>query len=679
MADRLACYNGRCTPVSKIPDAETGKYSYTACDGKAEGDECGAPERPDEPITKIYCCKICVNGVVKKVQSAKPCVAPAVPCTSPDPDCSAGGGEEDREGEILICAQNTCQMKKKSLFDMNNPDVQKRIASCSGKAVGAECKPFVGPPEEDRLACYNGKCTPKSKIPSDAPGKYSYTACDGKAEGDDCGGRQPCSPSNPCPEGQKCVDGKCVVTKIYCCKKCENNKVKKIESPNPCVAPYVSCDAKLDCDGDDNGENPCPEGGYRAPTVDGKMISPCDEGYFQKNNAAGEPWCCMETPPPPPEGCTGGHKLPHGSSSCEEGFELRVIDDVNWCCPVGENGKEKCSGGYKKPEGEPCMSGFHTEAFEGEPWCCPDKEEEEGEEFEWSDELKELLEMLRGRFKSLLGYESPDVLGKFRDLLDRITGGAKGLLGYESPDVMGKLGPVLDPLMKRMQYLYDYPRGLTPEERQEVINYAMKGMKRGERGQLQTSRDRLARMGLLGSKFELREAGRIGRETREGEADVRSRLAIDELDRRFQELMETTGMAAQLGQIPIGLEKWDAERIFKEMISSRALGTQMAQVPMEAEKWDAETIFNEMMGTTGAAQSMMGTFMGAETMPETLSAARRQEGYGSLDMLLRYLATMMGGQQSFLGPYMQAIMGQKTRSGSEGISNWLPYLMMMFQ
>lgn len=485
-------------------------------------------------------------------------------------------------------------------------------------------KPETPPPEEE-LVCYNNKCIKKSALPPGSEGKYSITACKGKSPGDDCSVGVPCQSDADCPEGQRCENGKCTgtVTKLYCCKRCENGAVKKIESAKPCVAPYVPCDEKLECNGNGDGENPCSEGGYRAQTVDGKMISPCKEGHFPKKNDAGEWWCCVETAPPPPEGCEGGHKMPHGTSNCEEGYKLKVIDGVNWCCPEAGNGEDKCAGGYKKPEGEPCPVDFDTKAFEGVAWCCP-KGEFEGEEFEWSKELQELLAMLRDRFK--------------------------GILGYESPDVMGRLGPVLDPMMKRMQYLYDYPRGLRPEERQDVINYAMKGMQRGERGQLQSMRDRLARMGLGGSKFELREAGRIGRETREGEADIRSQLAIDELDKRFKEIMGTTGMAAQLGQVPIELEKWDAERMF-----------------------------NELLGTTGAAQGLMGTFMGAETMPETLSAARRQEGYGILDMLIRYLATMMGGQQSFLGPYMQAIAGQRTRSGSEGISNWLPYLMMMFQ
>lgn len=514
---------------------------------------------------------------------------------------------------ILICAQNTCQMRKKSILDMNDPDVQKRIASCSGKAVGAECKPFI---KEDRLACYQGRCVPYTQIPDWETGKYSYTACDGKARGDACG-REPCGPDNPCPEGQKCVDGKCEVTKIYCCKKCEDKKVKKIQSASPCVPPYVRCDQKLECNGNGNGdgENPCPEGGYRNPTVDGRVLAPCDSGYFEKTNAAGEHWCCMETEIELPE-CEGGHKLPHGGSSCEEGFKLKVIDGVNWCCPEDGNGGEACSGGYKKPEGEPCMSGFHTEAFEEVPWCCPDKEEEEGEEFKWSPELQALLDRLGIRAEDLLGYKSPDVLGKLEPLTSRIK--------------------------DRINYLLDYPRGMTDAERQTLINYYTKGIQRGERGELQSSVDRLARMGLLGSGFELREAGRIGRETKESEAEMRSRLAIDEMDRRFEELMGTTAMAGQLTEIPIGLEKWDAERVFKEM-----------------------------MGTTGMGADIVSRLMGAEQIPEVLSGARRAEGQASMDSLLRYFASMMGGQASAFGPYLQAIMAQ----GQEGSSaNWLPWI-----
>jgi hypothetical protein len=65
------------------------------------------------------------------------------------------------------------------------------------------------------------------------------------------------------------------------------------------------------------------------------------------------------------------------------------------------------------------------------------------------------------------------------------------------------------------------------------------------------------------------------------------------------------------------------------------------------------------MGTTGMAQSLLGTGMGAEQIAEALSGARRGEGAGVLAMLLQYLSTM-GGQSNL---YWQAILNRLLQQG----------------
>lgn len=202
----------------------------------------------------------------------------------------------------------------------------------------------------------------------------------------------------------------------------------------------------------------------------------------------------------------------------------------------------------------------------GGVWCCPSTdtidEVDTGGEFQWS--------------------------GDFQDLLARI--------------------------MERANQMLDYPRGLTPQERQAVINYAIEGVKAGVPGEKQTTRDELARIGMAGSGFQATEMSRIDRETREKTGDVRRQLAIDELDRRF----------------------------------------------------------SEIMGTTGMAQSLTNTLMQSEQIPEILSGARRAEGQAAINSFLAY----WGNQQGQGSGYNEAIMNRLMRDQGQGgmDMSWLYYL-----
>jgi len=227
------------------------------------------------------------------------------------------------------------------------------------------------------------------------------------------------------------------------------------------------------------------------------------------------------------------------------------------------------SGAYEGKGMDLVCKKFHARTVdsEGNAWCCPSDGDEDGdgigEEFTWSEDLKGLLARI----------------------------------------------------MERANELLDYPRGLTPQERQAVINYAIEGVKAGEAGRKQTTKDELARIGMLGSGVQVSEMARIERETGQRAGDVRRELAIDDLNRRFSELM----------------------------------------------------------GTTGMVQGLTGTLMTGEQIPEILSGARRAEGQAAINSFLQYLGISAGSQQA---GYWEAIMAQWMRGqdGDGGDMSWLYYL-----
>jgi len=119
-------------------------------------------------------------------------------------------------------------------------------------------------------------------------------------------------------------------------------------------------------------------------------------------------------------------------------------------------------------------------------------------------------------------------------------------------------------LLARLDELLGRERGLTDAERQAIINFATQGIQRQERGQLQSVQDRLASMGILGEQFYSPEEERIQRGTQERISGVQQGLAIDEMTRRFNELMGTTGMSNEIMRLlmsmPLAAEGVNAGR-----------------------------------------------------------------------------------------------------------------------
>ena len=344
----------------------------------------------------------------------------------------------------------------------------------------------------------------------------------------------------------------------------ENNRC---ESDSDCPEGKV-CKNGQCVDKGGGGGSPCSGDGYKGKNVkgtDGKwhLLTPCKTGYKPVKDSEGVWWCCKVTEPPGKE-CETNDDCPEGKV-CKNG---RCVDP----------GSEGCEGGYVMESGTSrCREGFKPRKINGVMWCCPegnnDNDDDDdggngeiGGEFQWSERLQDLLSMLGDRIK----------------------------------------------------YLFEYPRGLTPEERQAIINYAVEGVKRSTRPQLQSKRDQLARMGLLGSGFEASELDKIRRGANEMIANVKRQVAIDELDRRFRELM----------------------------------------------------------GTTGMAQGLLGTMMESERLPEILSAGRRAESQGAFNALLNYLGSASSMAGSMMPSYLNAILNQAQNypSSTSGFGAWLPWL-----
>jgi len=217
----------------------------------------------------------------------------------------------------------------------------------------------------------------------------------------------------------------------------------------------------------------------------------------------------------------------------------------------------------------------------------------------WSSRAKEFWPQIETLFKEATGqYFGEEGLGEFK--------WSEGTM------------PLISGLQERMGTLLEQPRGLTPEERQMVTTYTLAGPKRAEGARMESKRKTLSRMGLLGTGAELEEMEKIERGTAEQEAGIRTGLGIDELDRRFKELMETTGMSSAL-----------LSRLFE-----------------------------------------------AEQIPEMLTAGRRGEQRDFLSQLMGFFGMTQGAGMQTLGPLLQGIFGQMGQGGG-GIMEYLPLLLML--
>lgn len=316
--------------------------------------------------------------------------------------------------------------------------------------------------------------------------------------------------------------------------------------------------------------------------------------------------CPPPPPPPPPPGETDEEKkqreLQECIARCRQSFpphlkDPEMADALRNCIracrgrsPIGEEDEDKetpagcppeskkakaytgkgncpCGSRFKVPTKDfPCPPGYRMVIGTKGPSCrCEDwckeqlaagkvsaactgggkGEEEEGEEFEWSPEIQALLQRILDRANMLL----------------------------------------------------DQPLGLSEEERQAIYNRIFEKIKGAERPAIQSEEDRISRMGLLGSPFAERSIAGIRRGTGQMLAATERDIEIEEAQRRFEQLM----------------------------------------------------------GTTGMAQSLLGTGLGAEGMVESLSAGRRGESRDWMQMLLNYFAMIYGGQDN---TYWQAILNR---------------------
>lgn len=177
--------------------------------------------------------------------------------------------------------------------------------------------------------------------------------------------------------------------------------------------------------------------------------------------------------------------------------------------------------------------------------------------------------------------------------------GGKGGEFEWSPEVQALLQRILD----RANMLLDQPLGLSDEERQAIYNRIYEKIKGTERPAIQSQMDVISRQGMLGTPYAERSITGIQRGTREMLGGAERDVELEEAQRRYDQLM----------------------------------------------------------GTTGMVQSLFGSGMGAEQMAEALSAGRRGEGQNWMQMLLNYFATIYGGQDN---SYWQAIMNRLLNPGT---------------
>lgn len=176
---------------------------------------------------------------------------------------------------------------------------------------------------------------------------------------------------------------------------------------------------------------------------------------------------------------------------------------------------------------------------------------------------------------------------------------------------------VIEMLQQRTGTALKYPSGITPEERELILGATTERIQAGERPALEANRQQLARFGLGGiPAFEGPSEAKIRRGTREQVADVSKDFSIDEINRRFQ----------------------------------------------------------EMVGSSQVAGNLMSRLFTSEQIPEFLSGQRRAEGFRASDQMMQYMSMLMGGQQGFMNPYAQAMMARGNVQQGAGAADWMPFL-----
>ena len=232
-------------------------------------------------------------------------------------------------------------------------------------------------------------------------------------------------------------------------------------------------------------------------------------------------------------------------------------------------------------------------------------------------QLEELMKIL-GTDYELWSSRAKEFWPQIETLFKEATGQYFGKEGLGEFEWSEGTKPMISGLQERMGDLLKYPRGLTPEERQMVIDYSLAGPKRTEAARMESKKKTLSGMGLLGTGAELEEMEKIERGTAEQEASIRTGIGIDELDRRYKELM----------------------------------------------------------GTTQMSSALLSRLMETEQIPELLTAGRRGEQRDFLSQLMGFFGMTQGAGMQTLGPLLQGLFGQMGQEGGGGFE-MLPLLIYL--
>jgi len=179
---------------------------------------------------------------------------------------------------------------------------------------------------------------------------------------------------------------------------------------------------------------------------------------------------------------------------------------------------------------------------------------------------------------------------------------------------------LLSRIRTKADYLSKYPSGMSPTEKNAVMNQMVEKIRAGEAPEVESMRVRMARQGLLGSGMEDAER--------------------DKIDRRY-----------------------DAD---------------VAGAKRDVTIADAARRSAEELAAANAVAGLAGTLMGGETSEEAVNAARRGEGERGISNLLGLLQLLYGQQAQAIDPYARAVMTQF--GGGQGGADWsglsfLPYLL----
>ena len=340
----------------------------------------------------------------------------------------------------------------------------------------------------------------------------------------------------------------------------------------------------------------------------GGYVEPCFSQCIYAGAGAGEGQPCTIT-----AGCQMGLACVNGiCTKSESGKGSQIPTKSISPCPKGE--------GYKRPINGQCKAGESSvkSAESGLWWCCPGTITTKCQDdvdcvtkhgAGWTCKNGKCVGPPGG--STSCTRNSDCATGK--KCVDGICvgggggggdggggGGGGGGVGEQfgwSPEIQALLSRILD----RANSLLDQPLGLTDAERQAIYNRIFERIKGMERPAIQSMMNVASRQGLLGSPYAERGVTEIQRGTREQLANAERDIEIQEAQDRYQQLM----------------------------------------------------------GTTGMAQSLLGTGMGAEQLVEAANAARRGEGTSSMNAVLQYLIAT-GGQNS---TYYQALLNWLTQHG----------------